>query len=140
METLSYLWKSNPSVRTTVVGNPSCSEAFLLTAIEEALKPHGDQDESWSDDIRGETSIREAIARRTSLTRSLIEKLLADPSHYVRRDLAENAVLSESDLAILALDPDENVRQAVVENPNTSKESKAAATLLGLPDRESNDE
>jgi hypothetical protein len=74
------------------------------------------------------------------LTRGLIEKLLTDPSYYVRRDLAENTVLSESDLAILALDPDENVRLAVVENPNASKESKAAATLLGLPERESSDE
>jgi len=43
-------------------------------------------------------------------------------------------------LSLLALDDDENVRQAVVENPNTSNESKTAATLLGLPVTESDDE
>jgi hypothetical protein len=140
MDTLSSLWTKAPSARRTVVENPSCTEEFLLEAIENALKPLPDQDETWSDDVKGDTNIREAIAKRTNLTRELIEKLIKDPSHYVRRYLASNTVLLESDLAVLALDPDENVREAVVENPNTSRESKAAAILLGLPERNSNNE
>jgi hypothetical protein len=82
-------------------------------------------------------NIRQAVARRPDLTRGLIAKLLSDPSYYVRKELAESSLLTEQDLSVLALDPSESVRQAVVENPNTSRESKAAATLLGLPDKES---
>ena len=140
METLQTLWNRDPSIRRTVVENPSCTEEFLLVAIEDALKLQTDQDESWDDDLKGDTNIREAIAQRSNLSRALIQKLINDPSHYVRRYLASNTQLIESDLAVLALDADENVRQAVVENPHTSNESKAAATLLGLPERDSNDE
>jgi hypothetical protein len=107
---------------------------------EDALQPTKDQDDTWEDDVRGDTNIRESIASRADLTRKLISLLLKDPSHYVRRDLAKNVCLTAEDLSLLALDDDENVRQAVVENPNTSNESKAAATLLGLPETESDDE
>jgi hypothetical protein len=140
MDTLTNLWNTFPSTRRTVVENPSCIEEFLLEAIDDALKLQPDQEESWDDDLKGDTNIREAIAQRTNLTRALIQKLINDPSHYVRRYVASNILLTESDLSVLALDSDENVRQAVVENPNTSNESKAAATLLGLPERDSDDE
>lgn len=140
MDTLVGLWSKVPSVRQAVVENPSCTEEFLLGALEDALKLRPDQDDTWDDSLKGQTNIREAVAQRTNLTRTLIEKLIKDPSHYVRKYLASNTLLVESDLAILALDSDENVRQAVVENPNTSSESKAAATLLGLPERDTNNE
>jgi hypothetical protein len=140
LETLRALWKSAKSTRSTVVSNPGCSEDFLFQILEDALKPTEHEDENTDDDIRGETNIREAVARRPDLTRGLIAKLLSDPSYYVRKELAESSLLTEQDLSVLALDPSENVRQAVVENPNTSRESKAAATLLGLPDKESSDE
>lgn len=140
MDTLKNLWNSVPVARQTVVENPSCTEDFLLEAIEEALKLSPDQDETWDEDLKGDTSIREAIAQRTNISRALIQKLINDPSHYVRRYLASNTLLTESDLSVLALDSHENVRLAVVENPNTSNESKAAATLLGLPERDSSDE
>ncbi len=38
--------------------------------------------------------------------------------------------LNQEDLSKLALDENENVRQAVVDNPNTSQESKTAATNM----------
>jgi hypothetical protein len=58
----------------------------------------------------------------------------------VREKVAANISLNQDDLSKLSLDEHENVRQAVVDNPNTSNESKAAATLLGLPSKESDDE
>ena len=134
------MWTNSPATRGTIVNNPNCSEEFLIRVYEDALQPTKDQDDTWEDDVRGDTNIRESIASRADLTRKLISLLLKDPSHYVRRDLAKNVCLTAEDLSLLALDDDENVRQAVVENPNTSNESKAAATLLGLPETESDDE
>jgi hypothetical protein len=140
MEILQQLWISSSAARDSVIGNPNCTEEFLLNAIKEALLPKEDQDDTWDDDIRGDTNVRELIAERPDLARSLISALLDDPSHYVRKKLAANTSLNEQDLSKLSLDSNENVRQAVVENPNTSAESKAAATLLGLPAKESDDE
>ena len=140
METLHQLWISSPAARDSVIVNPNCTEEFLLDVLKEATLPKKDQDDTWDDDLRGDTHTRELIAERPHLSRILIVELLEDPSHYVRRKLAANESLSEQDLSKLSLDVDENVRQAVVDNPNTSAESKAAATLLGLPDKESDDE
>ena len=108
--------------------------------LTKAMLLQEDQDDTWEDDLRGDTNTRELIAERPNLSRNLIVELLEDPRHYVRQKLAANESLSEQDLSKLSLDVDENVRQAVVNNPNTSAESKAAATLLGLPDKESDDE
>jgi hypothetical protein len=66
--------------------------------------------------------------------------LVQDPSNYVRRDLASNPILTDEFLSVLALDSNEDVRGAVVDNPNSSPESKATATLLGLPEKEDYDE
>ncbi len=140
MSTLQKLWENSAAARYTVLKNPNCTDEFLLAAIKSAMQLKEDQDETWSDDIRGDTTVRENIAERVILSRALIEILIDDPSHYVRQRLASNTSLNESDLSKLALDSDENVRRAVVENPNTSSESKAAATLLGLPAKESDDE
>ena len=140
MEILHKLWSNSKAARNTVLSNPNCSEEFLLDAVKEAMQLTEDQDETWEDDLRGDTTVRENIAERPNLSRKLIDVLINDPSHYVRERLASNTSLIESDLSKLALDSHENVRQAVVENPNTSKESKAAATLLGLPTKESDDE
>lgn len=140
METLQQLWTRSTAARDSVIGNPNCTEEFLLKALKEAKLLKEDQDETWDDDLRGDTHSRELIAERPNLSRSLIVELLEDPSHYVRQKLAANESLSEQDLSKLSLDVDENVRQAVVDNPNTSDESKAAATLLGLPDKEADDE
>jgi hypothetical protein len=140
MQTLSELWNSSSAARDTVIGNPNCSEEFLLSALKEAMGLKVDQDETWDDDLRGDTNIRELIAERPNLTRSLIVELIEDPSHYVRQKIAANVSLNQEDLSKLALDENENVRQAVVDNPNTSQESKTAATLLGLPSKESDDE
>ena len=140
METLQQLWMSSSAARDSVIGNPNCTEEFLLNALKEAMLLQEDQDDTWEDDLRGDTNTRELIAERPNLSRNLIVELLEDPRHYVRQKLAANESLCEQDLSKLSLDVDENVRQAVVNNPNTSAESKAAATLLGLPDKESDDE
>jgi hypothetical protein len=140
MKILEYLWGNSKAARNTVLKNPNCSEDFLLAAFKQALLPREDQDETWDDDIRGDTTAREYIAERPNLIRKLIDELIVDPSHYIRQKLAANISLNEADLAKLSLDENENVRQAVVDNPNTSKESKAAATLLGLPSKGSDDE
>jgi hypothetical protein len=140
MQTLSELWVDSSAARDTVISNPNCTEEFLLSALKEAMALKDDQDETWDDDLRGDTSIRELIAERPNLSRSLILELIVDPSHYVRQKIAANVSLTQEDLSKLSLDENENVRQAVVDNPNTSQESKTAATLLGLPSKESDDE
>jgi hypothetical protein len=140
MNVLEYLWQNSKAARNEVLKNPNCSEEFLLSALKQALQTRADQDETWSDDIRGDTTARENIAERPNLSRKLIDVLIVDPSHYVRQRVAANISLNQDDLAKLSLDEHENVRQAVVDNPNTSNESKAAATLLGLPAKESDDE
>lgn len=140
MEILQELWVRSSAARDSVIGNPNCTEEFLLNAIKDAMLLKEDQDDTWDDDLRGDTNIRELIAERPNLSRNLITVLIDDPSHYVRQKLAANVSLNEQDLSKLSLDAHENVRQAVVENPNTSAESKAAATLLGLPAKESDDE
>jgi hypothetical protein len=140
MEILQNLWISSSSTRDSVISNPNCTEEFLVNAIKEAMLPKETQDDTSDDDFRGDINIRELIAERPNLSRKLIVELLEDPSHYVRRKLAANVSLNSQDLSKLSLDVHENVRQAVVENPNTSAESKAAATLLGLPTKESDDE
>ena len=140
MEIIQYLWSNSKAARKIVLKNPNCSDEFLLVALEGALLLREDQDETWSDDLRGDTTVRENIAERPNLSRRLIEVIILDPSHYVREKLAANVSLNQDDLAKLSLDEHENVRQAVVDNPNTSNESKAAATLLGLPAKESDDE
>ena len=140
MNTLNFLWNSSSVARSNVLKNVNCTDEFLLEVLQNALLPGRDQDETWGDEIRGDTNSRELIAERTHLSRKLIEILIDDPSYYVRRILAANSSLNENDLSKLALDTDEEVRQAVVNNPNTSSESKAAATLLGLPAKEQNNE
>lgn len=140
MDTLHHLWTNSTATRESVIKNPNCTEEFLFSALKEAMLLKEDQDETWGDDLRGDTTVRENIAERPNLSRKLINDLIIDPSHYVRQRLAANISLNEEDLSKLSLDEDENVRQAVVDNPNTSKESKAAATLLGLPSKESDDE
>jgi hypothetical protein len=140
MEILFKLWTNSSATRDSVIKNPSCTEEFLLNALKEAMLLKQDQDETWDDDLRGDTTVRENIAERPNLSRKLIDGLIIDPSHYVRQRLAANLSLNEEDLSKLSLDDDENVRQAVVENPNTSKEGKATSTLLGLPSKESDDE
>ncbi len=140
MSTLQKLWDNSAAARNTVIKNPNCTESFLLEAIKGALQPSEGEDETWDDDIRGDTTVRQNIAERENLSRALIDALINDPSHYVRQRLASNLSLTADDLSKLALDSDESVRQAVVENPNTSNESKAAATLLGLPNKEFDDE
>lgn len=140
MGILDFLWNSSSVARDNVLKNSNCTDDFLIEVLQNALLPREDQDETWSDEIRGDTNSRELIAERSKLSRQLIEILIDDPSYYVRRKVAANTSLSESDLSKLALDSDEEVRQAVVNNPNTSSESKAAATLLGLPSKESNNE
>jgi hypothetical protein len=133
MTVLEELWSSSPATRSTVIENPVCTEIFLKSVYEVALLPKDDQDETWDDDIRGDTNMRQSIARRSDLSNQFLKVLVLDPSHYVRRDLANNSVLTDEFLSILALDPDEDVREAVVNNPNSSQESKAAAALLGIP-------
>jgi hypothetical protein len=140
MEIIQFLWSNSKAARHTVLKNPNCSEEFLLAALKEALNQREDQDETWTDDLRGDTTVREYIAERPNLSRKLIEEIIVDPSHYVREKVAANISLNQDDLSKLSLDEHENVRQAVVDNPNTSNESKAAATLLGLPSKESDDE
>jgi hypothetical protein len=140
MQTLSELWIGSPAARDNVISNPNCSEEFLLSALKQAMQIREDQDETWEDDLRGDTNVRELIAERPNLSRSLILELIADPSYYVRQKIAANVSLTQEDLSKLSLDENENVRQSVVDNPNTSNESKAAATLLGLPSKESDDE
>ena len=140
MSTLNFLWNSSSEARSKVLKNANCTEDFLVEVLQNALLPSQGQDETWSDDIRGDTYSRELIAERSELSRKLIEILIDDPSYYVRRKLAASTSLNENDLSKLALDTDEEVRQAVVNNPNTTSESKAAATLLGLPAKESNNE
>lgn len=140
METLASLWIKSSAAKESVIRNPNCTEEFLLSALREAMALRDDQDETWDDDLRGDTNTRELIAERPDLPRSLIVELIKDPSHYVRQKIAANLSLNQEDLSKLSLDENENVRQAVVDNPNTSKESKTAATLLGLPSKEADDE
>jgi hypothetical protein len=140
MSALEELWNNAPATRSSIIKNPTCSEIFLKSIYQNALLPEDDQDDTWDDDIRGDTDTRSAIAQRPDLSIEFLKILVVDPSHYVRRDLAENRILTDEFLSQLALDIDEAVRQAVVENPNSSAESKAAATLLGLPAKEDFDE
>jgi hypothetical protein len=140
MAVLEDLWTNTPDTRSTVIENPACTEIFLRSAYEAALLPKHDQDETWDDDIRGDTNTRAAIAKRSDLSHEFLTVIVKDPSHYVRRDFANNAFVTDEFLSILALDADEDVRQAVVDSPNASQESKAAATLLGLPSKEDYDE
>ena len=136
MAILEDLWTRSRSTRSTVIENPVCTEIFLKSVYEEALLPKDDQDETWDDDIRGDTNIRESIARRSDLSSEFLKILVLDPSHYVRRDLANNSILTDEFLKILALDANEDVREAVINNSNSSPESKATATLLGIPAKE----
>ena len=136
MAILEDLWTRSRSTRSTVIENPVCTEIFLKSVYEEALLPKDDQDETWDDDIRGDTNIRESIVRRSDLSSEFLKILVLDPSHYVRRDLANNSILTDEFLKILALDANEDVREAVINNSNSSPESKATATLLGIPAKE----
>ena len=131
---------SGPATRRNILENPTCTEPFLRAVYEQALLPEADQDETWGDDIRGDTDTRSAIAQRVNLSKEFIQIIVTDPSHYVRRDLAQNEIVTDDFLAKLALDSNEDVRQAVVNNSNSSAESRATATLLGLPAKEDFDE
>jgi hypothetical protein len=140
MSVLEELWDNAPATRSSIIENPACSEIFLNSIYQNALLPEKDQDETWDDDIRGDTNTRSAIAQRADLSIEFLKLLVVDPSHYVRRNLAENKILTDEFLSQLALDSNEGVREAVVNNPQASAESKATATLLGLPAKEDFDE
>ena len=111
-----------------------------MSAYEAALLPSDTEDNDADDDFRGDINIRGSIAKRPDLSTDFLKVLVRDPSHYVRSDLASNLVLTDEFLAILALDTNEDVRGSVVNNVNSSPESKATATLLGLPEKEDSDE
>jgi hypothetical protein len=139
MAVLEQLWLGEAKTRSTIIENPACTEVFLKSAYEAALLPEEEQDET-DDDFRGDTTTRSAIAKRSDLSHAFLTVLVQDPSNYVRRDLASNPILTDEFLSVLALDSNEDVRGAVVDNPNSSPESKATATLLGLPEKEDYDE
>jgi hypothetical protein len=140
MPVLEHLWSSAPDTRGVVIENPTCTENFLKSAYQAALLPTDGEDNDSDDDIRGDTNIRGSIAKRANLSNDFLKILVQDPSHYVRRDLANNLLLTDEFLAVLALDTNEDVRESVVNNPNSSPESKATATLLGLPEKEDSNE
>ena len=134
------MWSSAPATRSVVIENPTCTESFLKSAYEEALLQSDDKDNDADDDFRGYINIRGSIAKRADLSTDFLNVLVLDPSHYVRRDLASNLILTDEFLAVLALDTNEDVRESVVSNPNSSPESRATATLLGLPEKDDSDE
>ena len=140
MPVLEQLWSIAPATRSVVIENPTCTENFLKSAYESALLPSDDEDKDSDDDFRGDTQIRSSIVKRADLSTDFLKVLVQDPSHYVRRDLASNLLLTDQFLAVLALDSNEDVRESVVNNPNSSPESKATATLLGLPEKTDSDE
>jgi hypothetical protein len=78
-------------------------------------------DERWEvrTALAGNQRVIESLLREE---RSIVERLSADESHYVRASVARNPSAPATILARLANDPAENVREGAATNPNTPPE------------------
>lgn len=113
----------SPDVRRSLAGNSSLPvEAQRALARDEGL---------W---------VRSALARNPSLTDDIVAILARDPDDLIRSTVADRENCPPAILEMLATDDEESVRDSVYGNESATDEMRAAAALLGVTQRDDDDE